>query len=405
MRESAQQRRWGAAAALIKLDREELSQAITNYLDDKSFDVRQAAVAVLGQLKDPAAIEPLIAAARATQPEHWPLKREVIRIVGEMGGDRGIDFLIDCLREKNALVAERARAALKHIGSLQVIERLVTLLNDRDSSIRNTAFVTLLDIKHPQTAGALINTFADQRYDELAMRLVLELLVDFKGQKVADLLLESLKSTDQRVRLYAVQAFGLLKDNRCLEPLLAMLPLSPPPIQSCILDVLKGMGDLRAAGPLAALFFDTKDSALQEKALEILIGMRATDQLLAILSKEGVQLQMQIKVTEALAHIRDPRAVGPPAALLSISEDIKLREVIISALGNFDDPLAVKGLSQIVLDQQNETGLRKKALVSLAQLGNREAADTFIAVLQDTAIESPPLLPSCIPIFFLTVMR
>lgn len=129
------------------------------------------------------------------------------------------------------------------------------------------------------------------------------------------------------------------------------------------------------------------DFTVQWRAAEALgsLGPEAIDHLLKALMEHD--LPGKLGAIEALADIRDPRAVTPLINLLNYSTSIEIQWASAIALGEFGDPAAISPLRDALLNQDKY--VRYGAAVALRKLGwvpgtPEETADHLIA-LQDWA--------------------
>lgn len=86
-------------------------ESLIPVLKDKHSRVRSEAAVVLGNIKDPRAVEPLIAAIKDTQVR-WDAARALVKI-----GGPAVEPLIAALKDKDRLARQGAAAVLFEIKS------------------------------------------------------------------------------------------------------------------------------------------------------------------------------------------------------------------------------------------------------------------------------------------------
>jgi len=121
-------------------------------LNDPSPNIRAFAVVALGNIKDSRAVEPLIAVLKqpnvavngvqsdafTIMPEHGPqirfedsgLRGRAINSLGQIKDPRAVDSLVAALTDQNANVRENAGGALGEIKDTRAVEPLIAAIKD-----------------------------------------------------------------------------------------------------------------------------------------------------------------------------------------------------------------------------------------------------------------------------------
>ena len=102
-----------AARALGELEDPRAVEPLIAALGDERSDVRQAAAEALGKIKDPRAVEPLIA---ALGDERSDMRQAAAKALGAIGDARTMEPLIAALKDAEWRVREAAAQALDHLG-------------------------------------------------------------------------------------------------------------------------------------------------------------------------------------------------------------------------------------------------------------------------------------------------
>lgn len=134
LRDASDDLRCQASGALAKFGSEAV-EPLTAMLTDGNPEVRIVAAGVLGDTGDPAAIEPLINALRDRDPDvRGAAGGALIRM-----GDAAVDPLIMATKDADSNVRLYAAGALKYIGDPRAIDTLRNLTLDEDADVRSVA--------------------------------------------------------------------------------------------------------------------------------------------------------------------------------------------------------------------------------------------------------------------------
>ena len=120
--------------------------------------VRRNAVYALGQIKDPSAVEALIAALK---DKHVYVRKSAVWALGKTMDVRAVKPLVVMLKDKDSRTQAQARVALTDIGK-SAIGSLITALKDENVTARRNAALTLGEIKHSSAIEALIAILKDK---------------------------------------------------------------------------------------------------------------------------------------------------------------------------------------------------------------------------------------------------
>ena len=176
---------WRRATAAFRLGDMRSTRAIpalTDALDDRSRDVRMAAVRSLGSLGAIDAIEPLVAAgvsgraprdvvglalfdigppavARLIELSSHPdpeMRADAITLIGVLGTARNADAMLDHLVDPSADVRVSTASALGRLGAAEASEALITALADRVPAVCAAAAHALGQIGGRQAVEKLL---------------------------------------------------------------------------------------------------------------------------------------------------------------------------------------------------------------------------------------------------------
>ncbi len=109
--------------------------------EDPEFDVRAAAAASLGDLKQPQVLEDLLQSYR--QETEWLVQFSIIAALGELGNVEAFDTLVEALTQGSDLTRTAAAAAIGDLGDARGIEVLQNYLTDEDWQLRYRVCLSL----------------------------------------------------------------------------------------------------------------------------------------------------------------------------------------------------------------------------------------------------------------------
>jgi HEAT repeat protein len=252
-----------------------LAAEFADYIDDGDLEVRGIARGALGKMGD-AARGALIAALKDG-------RSSAARALVVLGIKEGVAALVDALHDENHLVRAEAASALGHLGDARAVNALVSAVADEDPKVRAAA------------AEALASLATRERVELIAvLRPAFETLLGILNQEIAELKLEpSFPASDLRMKLLKNVAvvLGEVRDERAVETLAEAFELAPnyrPEVT-------------------------TSDDILEEAAMALAgIGQPSVRRLVPLLGKferdTDVDRLKRAAVIEALQRIGGPEA-------------------------------------------------------------------------------------------------
>lgn len=327
-------------------------------LKDEDWAIREEAAAMLGTLRDPRAVVPLVSMLRDSDRA---VREAAIGALTAIGAP-SVPALGLCLLDPHLAVQEAASAVLACIADERVLDPLLAALGNKDWIVRMHAAKALGRIKNPEAIEPLIPLLQDK---VKAVREETTAALVAIGDAAIPSLLAALADTDWLVRLHAVEALGKMKSPAAVEPLLSSL-------------------------------FNDRDAAVREdivRALGQIGDGRAVEFLMTAMKEPGLRLL----AVEALGQIRDPRAVpvlikvlegaDQPAESRVIagcgdnwSEEMVIMAAAARALGILGDDAAIPSLVKAL----RHTITRADAAGSLACFGSKVIAPLLTILSQET---------------------
>jgi HEAT repeat protein len=263
-------------------------------------------------VEDPVAEQ--IAALRA---EDWAIREEAATLLGDLRDPRAVCSLVSILRDRDRSVREAAIRALTSIGEPSVVP-LGTCLSDPELTVQ-------------EAASGVLASIADGR--------------------VLDPLVQALRSPDWIVRMHAAKALGRIKDPGSIQSLIPLLQDNVKAVREETSTALAAMG---------------------EAAIPALIK-----------SLTHQDWSVRLHAVESLGKTKSPKAVEPLLWVVTHDGDSAVREDAIRALGEIGDSQAVEYL----FTAMKEPGLRTSAVEALGRIGDRRAVPILIDVV--TGVNPP----------------
>jgi hypothetical protein len=131
-----------AGTTVMHLKRDANVRGLVSALSHRDVEVRYRAAMALGELGNPAAVEPL---SRALKDENSGVRWEAAEALGRIGAPAA-EVLAGAVRDEDDDIRWRAAIALGEIGNDRAIEALIGALGDEDAYVRSRAANSLASI-------------------------------------------------------------------------------------------------------------------------------------------------------------------------------------------------------------------------------------------------------------------
>ena len=375
--ESGEKRRH-AITALGQIDDAQSVEVLIDVLTHNAeSSVRCGAVDALGALRDPRAIDPLLALAR--DPDAT-LRCSVITVLGKFHDPRVVTPLTDALSD--TLTAVKIAAANAPVHDTRCIDPLLELLHDQDAAVRNAAIHQLATYRAPNIVEPLCALLPDR--DANINKSAIVALGEIGDARAVPVLLACLQTTLPQFEI--IEALGNLGDARAIDPLLALCDGKDKDLRSFAFDALSRLKDRRLVGPMLLAIAKVEDKTLSAAYLCPIcitlqrIGQPTVETMLSWLAeKDPVR---RLAAARASKYLPDARAVPLLAALLH-DPDEKVRLAAVSALSRIGDRQAVKPLLEVVKDAGATAALRAAAFEALAQFDEPGITDPALTAMKD----------------------
>jgi len=339
-------------------DVKELARAvpvITPLLKDPDTRVRISAAATLAALRDPAAVDPLIAALSDKQKE---ARDAIVSALAMLKSPKAIDPLIALLKQDGPDPDWTLIWSLAEFADARVVPPLLTAMKPKMPGARAAASMIFRRIGAPATEPLI----AAMRDTNASIRLLAVLGIGQMPEKTAiPALKNALKDKDPQVAAAAALALGTLKDPTVI-PLLANAVKSKDAAMRD--NAALALLDAGPKGVTALINLWNDPSPTVHTAVNRAIsqmGKEAVNPLIAALKNPNAPVRSE--AAAVLGWLKDDRAIPPLAAALK-DADPKVRAWIITALGNFTAPRALTAIRSELTDFATFT--YQKVTVSVA---------------------------------------
>lgn len=132
---------------------------------DPEVDVRAAAAAALGDLKQPGTLQDLLAALQ--REDEWLMVLSIVAALGELGDPGAFDAVLAAASDENVLVRSTAASALGDLGDERGLDALQTLAKDPDWQTRHRVCIALGKIGS-EKAHSILETLASDEEAQVA---------------------------------------------------------------------------------------------------------------------------------------------------------------------------------------------------------------------------------------------
>ncbi|HMS85316.1 MAG TPA: HEAT repeat domain-containing protein [Nitrospira sp.] len=337
-----------------------VSEQITA-LRDEDWAIREDAARLLGQLKDPRAVHPLLLLLRDQDRSVREAAVEALRAIGIPA----VEALGICLSEGDLAVQEAASSILATIADERVLTQLVLALRSSDWVVRMHAAQALGRVKSAETVDALIPLLQDK---VKAVREEAATALAAIGEAAIPCLVQALKHDDWLVRLHAVESLGKARSPHTVEPLLSVLFNDRD--SSVREDAVRALGEIGDARAVDHLCVTMREPSLRTVAVEALgrIGNPC-----------AVPILMDV-VTGTIPQESTRTAVGCGDQW---NEELITQGAAVRALGLIGDDRAIPSLVAAL----SPTHTRAEAAASLAKFGSK-VIPALIQLLNDSPDEN-----------------
>ncbi|MGM0598813.1 MAG: HEAT repeat domain-containing protein [Candidatus Rifleibacteriota bacterium] len=391
----------------------------------KNPHILSFAASTLGEIGNPRAVPVLIT---GLAHEDWNVRRTCAYALTEIG-EAGVEKIAEALQSKNEDVRYWITRILESIGEPGV-PYLVRALKDPAREIRFFAAKALSGSYNPEVVDHLIEALGDEvwsvrkvaaesieKHEDLAFKDILKhvasdnadirywisQIIEEIGPDYLPDLIEVMRKGEPELRLFAVQAAGLIDSNELIEPLIGALRDDSEWVRTYASISLGQTGDPRSIIPLIRSFSD-RNTDVHRNIIQSFekLGDEVYKELVKCIEGDDTELKRNAAI--AFAEMKDERGLDHIILLLQ-EADAKVRADAARALGFFPGVKARTMLSECLRDESLDVrlsvvralgrmGTEKDVLLLMEHMGktkdSREAR-TVKRTLAEIAGENPDL--------------
>jgi HEAT repeat protein len=396
---------------------------LINALDyNKDHSIRQSAAVALGQISDPQAVGPLIAALR---DEDFAVRRAAAEALGQIGDRQAVEPLISSLRDGNRHVRYVAVLALERLDDPLAIEPLEVVCKDRDEAVQAVATVAqamigdnpvmqlTTSLKDQDPNGHLHSTVVEA-LARLGSTAVEPLIVVFNDKaqrpevrigvaralgkigdpKSVDSFAAALKAGEDElltIRVVSAKALGQIGDPRAVPELLQALEAKSGYVREAAAWSLGQIGDNRAIMPLNKLAESYGSIGVRATAAVASVRILYNDPIVRLVKAlEFEEYPVREAAAKALVEIGGSAVESLIAAFTDEARPVQARAEAAKALGQIGDVRAVEPLISAFMDEPKPLQARAEAAKALGQIGDPQAVEPLITTLSNKTGASAP---------------
>ncbi|MCA1576699.1 MAG: HEAT repeat domain-containing protein [Acidobacteria bacterium] len=177
------------------------SDLLIAQLTAEDLEVRRSAVLALGRIADSRATVALVNTLREES-----LAIDAANALAQIGDSQAVDGLLTLIGNKDASIRQAAVSALNAVIPASMSKRIIPLLHDPDPNVRESAVKIAGYFGYPESAGALLELSRDA--DERVRCAAIEHLPYVEDERALDTLVHALKQEVPNVRAAAARALG-----------------------------------------------------------------------------------------------------------------------------------------------------------------------------------------------------
>lgn len=300
-------------------------------------------------------------------------------------------------RAKDEVDVEKLRLQYQK-GKMGALLEIIEIYEDPEQalSVRIAAAQALGESRHPKAVDALARTVSNAEALDIDMMLAaIEVLARIPSNESARALTRALSTTDAKLdslRTALIKGLESIGSEDYIHTLIDLYQASREShlrMQRMLTRALGSIGDEKAIPVLMNIAADPEvEPATRSAAIEILAGKR-TPEIISMfadmLGDPTTNLQLRDFALRSMGEIKEERLV---LALLETyqlgrQEYYSLLNTLLTALGEFDDPVIKPTMLEIALSDDFPLTFRKRAITNLANFNDPTVLEQVIPLLED----------------------
>lgn len=367
---------------IVTNTKEEFYRALSNTresaIDDDLVDSVFRALIQIG-IHTPAPYE------TALRSKNLFLRWSILQIIRSSKSEHSGNLYAIAMKDESEVIRNMVVHAMEdvQVQGAQAIALLIQALKDQSEHVRKDARRSFESIgsrqrrvQNPQVLSAVVDAVTDNSAEVRAAAV--EFLTRVNHPVVVKPLLQALEDKEDAIRLKAVKALGPLKDPAAVDGLIECLSHRDPDIRLSAAESLGMIGDPRSIDRLIVIMKDEITQVRWAARYSLIrIGPPARDKLIAALREPDGNIRRG--AAHALGNLRDPEAV--PALIAALrDETYGVNSEAIGALGVIPDPRAVDALMDAT--KTKDKGLIQPIVIALGNQKDKRAVDLLIMLFE-----------------------
>lgn len=383
---------------------------ILPYLAHENADLRGIVVMALGQLRDPLALDELIACLKDPEIPRWSkysIAQLSVRAIEQIGTEKAMSVLDRIFKRQSSpppvasaqAAKQRIVAATKEkILATPTVEEVVPPLRPADSALPRLETVEL-----PDTEPTIIDPNLHDNLDSLddilrglhsdnwtmrensakALREFAQENEKTRNLRIVQQIQDGLFDGDDYVRWATVEALGFLAHPTLVPSLMNMLRDEVWTVRLAVVRALAEIRDPASVMAIAECIHD-ENTLMREVVMEVLGQFRRSESLPALLTAlDDSEPFVRRGAVVSMGNIGNISVVPRLIELLD-DDDYQLRWVVVEALGKLRASHAVEALvphldESYHLPYDDAQTLGGLVALALERIGTREALEALIA--------------------------
>ncbi|MEN6306406.1 MAG: ThuA domain-containing protein [Anaerohalosphaeraceae bacterium] len=390
--------RAGALRGLVQMQTAQPEKVIVPALQDKDMVVMTAAIALVREVKDTAAMEKILAGA-----DSLPADQQV-RMLGAIaagGNTAGKNYAMKALKSESVEVRNAAVGALQVVGDAGCVEVLAqTAARASDKGEQDMARFTLDSLSDKNVNQTIISMLQKPAATD-ADKAVCRELIRTTGQRQIRAAMKDMltlaRSEDNRIRQEAIRALQLIADASDLPELVALLAEKPDnAVQGLVVSVIGKQSQVQGSAKVLTETYDKTQNKTAKVALLSAIGRIGDTQTVDFLRKQAVAPDAEIAQAafRAMSDWPGSELTEDMKQVVVKSQDEKTKVIAFRSYLRMISKDSGRSSEQIVDELVNAMKLvdrsaeQKQVLSALSGYGSEKALNVAIAAMENPELKA-----------------
>lgn len=380
-----------AIHALGSIGDAQATDTMIKALEDENVIVRERAAALLGNLKQRRAVEPLLAVVN-DENEWKSVRARAIDSLGNLRDERAIEPLLELLDSEEEEIQKSAINAFGKFKDKRAVPKLIEIIKDpfELTTVKDSAIAALGNIDDKRAEDVLLdvlNTKLGKAKIELKARVegqikvtrvktlrenVVSALGKLESKKAVPRIIEILEDKDQNetIRKNAATALARIGDERAI-----------PVISRLLVDETEYRISIDSDSIKRNYFWETLVNAAKSFDIKDYVVQKMSERL----EDDWVQYKTQAFAAIALGTTRAREATEPLKKALSHSTNM-IRQYAAIGFGETEKKEFSEILVQIMKDNEEVKDVRRGATQGLGEIADPSTVSDLIQILQDSSV-------------------